>query len=150
MRRVTFIVLAAMFAGAAVAQTDEVAKVEPAASAPLGKTLEWKSAEGKPYWYRLPKKLADGKPRALTLMLHGTGLKWGWAFWNYPIANGGFRGDDIVVAPEGMTPGGGDTFNFVQDKKDGDHIAGLIAWFKKKFTIDRVYLYGHSQGAFFA
>src|SRR5262245_46009905 len=75
-------------------------RVEPSTEAPLGKQLEWTSAEGKPYWYRLPKKLDRANPPNLLLMLHGTGLKWGWAFWNYPIAEGAFRGDDIVVAPE--------------------------------------------------
>src|SRR5262249_43408559 len=89
------------------------------------------------------------KPPALVLMLHGTGLKWGWAFWNYPIEKGQFRGDDVVVAPEAMTPGGQDVFNFVQNKADGDQIAGIIAYFRKRFPIGRVYLYGHSQGAFF-
>src|SRR5687768_16898383 len=83
-------------------------RVEPSDKAPLGDVLEWTSAQGKPYWYRLPKRIDRSKPPNLVLMFHGTGLKWGWAFWNYPIANGGFRGSDVVVAPEGMTPGSGD------------------------------------------
>ena len=83
-------------------------------------------------------------------MLHGTGLKWGWAFWNYPIATGEFRGNDVVVAPEGMTPGGEGIFNFTQAKPDREHIAGLITYLKKKLPIGKVYVYGHSQGAFFA
>src|ERR1044071_6470373 len=95
-------------------------RVEPSPRAPLGQVLEWTSVRGKPYWYRLPRKLDARKPPHLVLMLHGTGLKWGWAFWNYPIAAGGFRGSDVVVAPEGMAPGGGDTFNFMQGKPDGD------------------------------
>ncbi len=47
-----------------------------------------------------------------------------------------------------MTPQG-DTFNFVQGKQDGDQIAGLIKLFRKRFPVDKVYIYGHSQGAFF-
>jgi predicted esterase len=82
------------------------------------------------------------------LMLHGTGLNHGWSFWNYPIL-GDFRRRDIVVSPDGLTPGHGDTFNFVQGQKDGEQIAGLITEFKKRFPVGRVYLYGHSQGAFF-
>ncbi len=128
----------------------EPARAEPTMSAPKGDVLEWTDARGKPLWYLLPKGLAPGKPVHLLIMLHGTGMKWGWAFWNYPIANGAFRKSDIVVAPEGMTDGQGGTFNFVQGKADGDHIAELIGDFKKRFPIDRVYLYGHSQGAFFA
>ncbi len=134
---------------AAPAQKEADAIVEPGRRAPGGKVLEWKSDEDKTYWYRVPEKISEKKPPALILMLHGTGLPWGWAFWNYPIATGQFRGDDIVVAPEGMTPGANNTFNFVQSKNDGDHIAGLIRFFKSKYPIGRVYLYGHSQGAFF-
>jgi len=138
-------------AGAAAAGAEEPPpRVEPSPAAPLGQVLEWTSAAGKPYWYRLPRRLDRQRPPGLVLMLHGTGLKWGWAFWNYPIAAGSFRGEDIVVAPEGMTPGQGDTFNFIQGKADGDHIADLIASFKRALPVGRVYIYGHSQGAFFA
>jgi predicted esterase len=135
---------------AASAQEPPTPRAEPSPNAPLGRRLEWTDAEGKPFWYRLPKKLDRAKPPALVLMLHGTGMKWGWAFWNYPIDDGGFRRDDIVVAPEGMTDGGNGTFNFVQGKAEGDHVAGLIGFFKKRFPVGKVYLYGHSQGAFFA
>jgi pimeloyl-ACP methyl ester carboxylesterase len=63
---------------------------------------------------------------------------------------GGFRPNDIVVSPDGVTPGNGNSFNFVQGKKDGEQIAEIIASFREAYPdIDRVYLYGHSQGAFF-
>jgi predicted esterase len=145
----TLPVAAAIASWTTLAQ-DPPPRVEPSSSAPLGKVLEWTSAEGKPYWYRLPRKLEATRPPNLLLMLHGTGLAWGWAFWNYPISDGTFRGDDVVVAPEGMADGGGGTFNFVQGKPDREHVAGLIRDFKKRLPIGRVYLYGHSQGAFFA
>jgi predicted esterase len=144
--------LALMTLFAAIVQAQKlgtVPRVAPSQSAPRGETLEWTSPAGKLYWYRLPKKLSAKKPPCLIFMLHGTGLNHGWSFWNYPIARGSFRPDDIIVSPDGLTPGGGDTFNFVQGKKDGDQIAGLIKLFKKQFPIARVYLYGHSQGAFF-
>ena len=144
-----FLVVLLFCAEASAQKYGEVDKVAPSWKAPQGQTLEWTSAEGKSYWYRLPRTIDPKEPPNLVLMLHGTGLTWGWAFWNYPIGNGGFRGNDIVIAPEGMTPGGGDTFNFTQSKPDGDHIAGLIRHFKSKFPIDKVYVYGHSQGAFF-
>jgi predicted esterase len=130
------------------AQEKADAIVEPSTKAPRGKLLEWKSAQAKTYWYRLPKDIDAKNPPDLLLMLHGTGLNHGWSFWNYPIL-GDFRKRDIVVSPDGMTPGQGDTFNFVQGPKDGEQIAGLITDFKKRFPIGRVYLYGHSQGAFF-
>jgi predicted esterase len=132
------------------AQDQPPPKIEPSTEAPAGKVLEWTSAEGKPYWYRLPKKIDRARPPNLLVMLHGTGLKWGWAFWNYPIAEGSFRGNDVVVAPEGMTPGGEGIFNFTQAKPDREHIAGLITYLKKRLPIGKVYVYGHSQGAFFA
>lgn len=128
----------------------EVPRVQPSTKAPRGEVLEWSSREGKPYWYRLPESLSERRAPNLVIMLHGTGVPHGWAFWNYPIANGTFRGGDIVIAPEGMTPGGGTSFNFLQGKKDGDQIAGLIREFRNKFPVRNVYVYGHSQGAFFA
>jgi predicted esterase len=132
------------------AEEKPVPRVEPSPAAPLGQVLEWTSERGKPYWYRLPRRIDPNKPPNLLLMLHGTGVKWGWAFWNYPVAAGSFRGGDIVVAPEGMTPGQGDTFNFVQGESDGAHLTELIAFFRRQLPVGRVYLYGHSQGAFFA
>ncbi len=126
---------------------ETVARHEPG-RAPPGEVCEWTSPQGKPFWYRVPEKIVPSRPPNLLFMLHGTGLKWGWAFWNYPIGNGGFRKNDIVVAPEGMTPGG-DTFNFIQGKEDGDQIVALTDLFRKRYPIGNVYLYGHSQGAFF-
>ncbi len=122
--------------------------VEPTLKAERGKALEWKSAQGKPYWYRLPKDIDAKKPPDLLLMLHGTGLDHRWSFANYAIV-GEFRKRDIVVSPDALTPGQGNTFNFVQGPKDGEQIAALITDFKQRFPIGRVYLYGHSQGAFF-
>lgn len=123
--------------------------VEPGPGAPRGVLLEWKTPEGRPYWYRLPKKPSQSHPPNLVLMLHGTGLDHRWSFFNYPIATGQFRGDDVVVSPDGLTPQDGGTFNFVQGKADGDQVKGLIQSLRKRLTLGKVYLYGHSQGAFF-
>ena len=128
----------------------EVSRVAPGPSCDRGVVLEWTSAEGRPYWYRVPKKIDAKKAPRLVFMLHGTGLNHGWSFWNYPIASGRFRGDDIVVSPDALTPGNGDTFNFIQGKTDGNQILGLIKLFKSRFPVSQVYVYGHSQGAFFA
>jgi predicted esterase len=126
-----------------------VPRVAPSASAPRGETLEWASPAGRPYWYRVPKKIDAKRPPRLILMLHGTGLDHGWSFWNHPIGSGGFRPDDIVVSPDGLGPGEGDTFDFLQTKSDDDQIVSLIRLFRKRFPIARVYLYGHGQGASF-
>lgn len=127
----------------------EVPKVKPSKKSPRGETLEWTSTAERPYWYRLPKKIDAKKPPNLIVMLHGTGMNHGWAFWNYGVGGGTFRPDDIVISPDGCTPGGR-TFNFDQrNKKDIDQIADLIKLFKKVYPVNNVYLYGHSQGAFF-
>src|SRR5690606_25984148 len=149
-RLLSLAVLLACASPLAAQKLGEVPIVPPTSSAEKGKTLEWVSAEGRPYWYRLPEKIDARKPPNLVIMLHGTGLNWGWSFWNYPIGNGKFRSGDIVVSPDGLTPGQSGTFNFIQGKKDGDQIAGLNRLFRGRFPIDKVYLYGHSQGAFFA
>ncbi|QDV06086.1 Alpha/beta hydrolase family protein [Planctomycetes bacterium Poly30] len=127
----------------------EVQRVAPSDAASVGEVLEWTSEQGQEYWYRLPQKQRGRRKPALVFMLHGTGLNHGWSFWNYPIAKGTFRGEDIVVSPDGLTPGSGDTFNFVQNKTDEEQIVGLIELFRSRFDIGNVYLYGHSQGAFF-
>ncbi len=126
----------------------EVPRVEPGPDAAVEEVLEWTSEQGQEYWYRLPKTSGRAEPN-LVVMLHGTGLNHGWSFWNYGIGSGQFRGGDIVVSPDGLTPGGNDTFNFVQGRTDGEQIAGLIEHFRSRFEIGNVYLYGHSQGAFF-
>ena len=133
----------------AVQKLGEVPRVEPSPKAEVGEVLEWTTPEGQEYWYRLPKKSRSKRKPALVLMLHGTGLNHGWSFWNYPIGSGVFQPNDIVVSPDGLTPGNGETFNFVQNKKDEGQIVGLIELFRSNFDVGNVYLYGHSQGAFF-
>ncbi len=142
-----FVLLFALVTVPATAQKAP-AVVEPSAKAPRGEVLEWRSAQGRTYWYRLPKEMGGKESTNLVLMLHGTGLDHRWSFANYfDLPNQ--RRRDLMLSPDGLTPGQGDTFNFVQGPKDGEQIAGLIADFKARFPIDRVYLYGHSQGAFF-
>lgn len=144
------ILLAASFGVATPSSAQEAAEqvVAPSMDVDRGTLLEWKTPEGKAYWYVVPKKIKKSEPPALILFLHGTGLDHRWSFWNYGLAKGNYRPDDILVSPDGLTPGNG-AFNFVQGKKDGDHIANLIRRFQDEFPISRVYLYGHSQGAFF-
>lgn len=133
-----------VFAAFAAAQDLKPEPAAPAATLAAGKTYEATSPGKRPYLYRVP----DKGPRApcLILMLHGTGMKYGWPFWNYPIHTGHFRKHDFVVAPESEDPDRG----FVQGKPDRDEVAGLIKLFRKTWPeIENVYLYGHSQGAFF-
>lgn len=142
--------LLALPAQALAQKIGEVPRVPPSLQAEKGTPLEWVSSSGQPYWYRLPAKIDARKPPNLVILLHGTGMKWGWAFWNYPIGSNRFRRDDICIAPEGMTPGQNGTFNFIQGEKDGQQIASLIQDFRGRFPVGNVYIYGHSQGAFFS
>lgn len=153
MARLLLLLLALMapsldLSGTLLAQEAAERVVAPSMDVDRGTLLEWKTPEGKAYWYVVPKKIKKSDPPTLILFLHGTGLDHRWSFWNYGLAKGNYRSDDILVSPDGLTPGNG-AFNFVQGKKDGDHIANLIQRFKDEFPISRVYLYGHSQGAFF-
>lgn len=144
-----FVPLFLLFSSFAFGQ-EKVDRAEPNDAAPLGKSLEWTSTQGRPYWYRLPKKIDPKSPPNLIVMLHGTGMDHRWSFWNYGVAQGEFRKNDIVLSPDGLTAQqGGKTFNFVQGKEDGEQVAGLIQLFRKRFPVANVYLYGHSQGAFF-
>ena len=145
---INLVLAAGAFAGLLPPQ-EKAERSEPGPNAPPARVLEWTSAQGRPYWYRLPKKVDPKSPPNLLLMLHGTGLDHRWSFLNYPIAGGDFRKGDIVVSPDGLTPGQGGTFNFLQGKTDGEQIVGIIQSFKRTFPIGNVYLYGHSQGAFF-
>ncbi|MGH7162450.1 MAG: alpha/beta fold hydrolase [Planctomycetota bacterium] len=129
---------------AARAEEEKPQRAEPGPGAPAGRALEWTSPGGRPFWYRLPAR-PSGRPNLL-LMLHGSGMTFGWAFWNYPIASGEFRPGDIVIAPESDKPDRG----FFQSKPDAEEVASLIQLFRKRLPIANVYLYGHSQGAFFA
>jgi len=98
MRRILLVVVALAGSGLVPAQKEAKAVVEPSRTVPRGELLEWKTPQGKPYWYRLPKKIDEKRPPDLLLMLHGTGLDHRWSFWNHPILQG-FRSDDACVRP---------------------------------------------------
>ncbi|MDH3590251.1 MAG: hypothetical protein OER88_00115 [Planctomycetota bacterium] len=131
--------------GTTLAQELVPPKAKPSADLALGKTYEGVSKSKRPYWFRLPKKIDKAAAPDLIFLLHGTGMSYKWGFYNYGVHNGHFRKDDIVVSPEGENPNRG----FVQDKADREEVAGLIKLFRKTYPVRNVYLYGHSQGAFF-
>ena len=120
--------------------------VPPSKDAPRGKVHSWKGATGA-YEYTIPKSYDHRKGATLTVMLHGSNLTRTWAFANFKA--GTFRKDDILVAPDGTTSNGQGGFNFLVEKDDAKQVADLIRDLKKRLTINRVYVYGHSQGAYF-
>jgi len=106
----------------------------------------WKSKDGLRYTWVLPKGYDPAQPRALTVILHGTGLDYRWGHWNNKP--GVFRPDDVVVSVDGTSPDGAVRV-FLGEKKDVEAFAAFLAEMRATFAVDRVFLYGHSQGGFF-
>ena len=85
---------------AALAGGDKHDSKAPSATT-KGEVYEWKSANGIPFEYFVPKSYDPKVGANLTLVLHGNGLDYHWTFFNHPA--GQFRPDDIVVSLEGPT-----------------------------------------------
>jgi pimeloyl-ACP methyl ester carboxylesterase len=111
-----------------------------------GKIFEWKSKGGVAYQYYVPEGYDPAKGANLTVILHGSNLDRRWGFANHKA--GEFRPDDVVVCPDGPTPNGQGGFNFL--KGDGHKLHALLEELRRALTVKKVYLYGHSQGSFFA
>jgi predicted esterase len=125
---------------------------EPESKAPHpkdgGTLYAWKAADGLAYIWRGPKDYDAEKGVNLTLILHGSNLSRQWGFANHNFKT--FRPDDLVVSPDGTTSNGNGGFNFLKEPKDGNRLHALIEELKKAFKVRATYLYGHSQGSFFA
>lgn len=113
-----------------------------------GEIYEAKSADGLTFWWRGPASYDEARGAGLTLILHGSNLTHEWGFANHDAKT--FRPDDVVVSPDGTTANGKGGFNFLDGKKDADRLHALIEEVKKVWKVRGVYLYGHSQGSFFA
>lgn len=128
-------------------RADDPERREPSASAPDSKVFAWTSKAGLRYTWVLPPGYDAKTPRHLTVILHGTGLDYRWGHWNNPV--GVFRPHDVVVSVDGTSPGQGDTRLFLGEPKDASAFKAFLEELRSTFAIDRVYLYGHSQGGFF-
>jgi pimeloyl-ACP methyl ester carboxylesterase len=113
-----------------------------------GKVYQWKSADGLSYEYILPKSYDPEAGAALTFVLHGSNLSHTWGFANHKP--GEFRPDDIVVCPDGTTANGRGGFNFLDRAGDIERFAALQAELEEALKVTSTFLYGHSQGSFFA
>lgn len=116
------------------------------AGAPAHKVFAWESKGGLRYTWWVPEDMKSGKPRNLTVICHGTGLDYRWGWLNNPTAV--FRTNDIVIAVDGPSPNG-DTRLFLGEEKDAKAFRDFLHELRAIFAVDRVYLYGHSQGGFF-
>jgi predicted esterase len=135
--------LLALLLAPASAQDPE--RKQPAPDAKQLHVFAWTSKNDLRYTWVLPKGY-DGKQRNLTVILHGTGLDYRWGHANNKP--GVFRPDDVVVSVDGTSPNGQSRL-FLGEKKDADAFEAFLAEMRKTFAVDRVFLYGHSQGSFF-
>jgi len=143
MRWITLVLALALPAVAA----DKVKEKEPGPKT-TGQIYAWKSKDGLAYYYRIPKNYDAEKGANLTLILHGSNLDRRWGFANHSFKT--FRPDDVVVSPDGTTSNGNGGFNFLDGKKDVERLHDLQMELKRKLNLHATFLYGHSQGSFFA
>ncbi len=113
-----------------------------------GKVYEWTAQNGLVYRYHVPKKYDAKRGANLTFILHGSNGNRGWGFANCPA--GKFRADDIVVSPDGTTSNGRGGFNSIGRPQDVQRFHELHQALKNAFKVNATFLYGHSQGSFFA
>jgi predicted esterase len=137
--------LASVVAGAAHAADTPTKPLDT--KLPGTTVYEAATADGLAYRWRGPRRYDAKAGVDLTLILHGTGLDRTWGFSNH--AKDSFRPDDLVISPDGTTPNG-KTFLFLGERKDAKRLHALIEEVKKVFAVRSTFLYGHSQGSFFA
>ena len=125
----------------------DIKEKEPGPKA-AGKLYEWKSKGGLAYRYRIPKGYDKEAGANLVVILHGSNLDRRWGFANHSSKD--FRPGDIVISPDGTTSNGRGGFNFLNAQKDVKAVHALIEGWKSAFKINATFLYGHSQGSFFA
>ncbi|HVS11632.1 MAG TPA: alpha/beta fold hydrolase [Planctomycetota bacterium] len=125
---------------------DDPERREPSAKAPAHKVLAWTSKGGLRYTWVLPKGYEPESPRNLSVILHGTGLDYRWGHWNNKP--GVFRPEDVVVSVDGPTPDG-EARLFLGKPEDAKAFREFLGEMRETFAVDRVFLYGHSQGGFF-
>ena len=113
-----------------------------------GAVFQWQSKGGVAYRYRIPKKYDATKGANLVVILHGSNLDRRWGFANHSAKK--FRPGDIVLCPDGTTSNKNGGFNFLNARNDVKQVHALLDEWKAAFKINATFLYGHSQGSFFA
>jgi len=119
---------------------------EPSPGAEPHVVYQWTSKAKLRFTWWLPKGYDPGSPHNLTVICHGTGLDYRWGGWNNKP--GIFRPDDVVISVDGPTPDGQSRL-FMGETRDASAIHGFLGELRSFFAVDRVFLYGHSQGGFF-
>jgi predicted esterase len=139
-------VLASLLGGGRLG-ADEVAEREPGPEA-RGPVFRWTSPGGVACEYRIPEGYDPERGAALTVILHGSNLDRRWGFANHAAKS--FRPADLVVSPDGTTPNGAGGFNSLGRPEDARRFRDFLQAWKSRFRVTATYLYGHSQGSFFA
>lgn len=135
-------------AAAAAGSDDERREAKAPGPKAVGKVYEWKSADGSPFEYYVPKAYDAAKGANLTVVLHGNGLDYRWTFWNHK--EGEFRPDDIVVSLEGTEKlASTGAFEFVGGRDSCTKVHATLEELKATWKVNQTFLYGHSQGSFF-
>jgi predicted esterase len=146
------------------AQPQPLERREFSPDAPPQHVFAWTSQagakDGKPglrYTWVLPKDYDKQKSYKLVVICHGTGLDYRWGHWNYPA--GEFRPGDIVISVDGPSPDPGPLPPgateddrprlFLGEPGDALVFRDFLLEISRTFPVDRIYLYGHSQGSFF-
>lgn len=122
-------------------------RLAPTAKTPALAAHEWTSKGDLRYVWWVPKGYDGKTPRNLSVILHGTGLDYRWGLWNN--RPGIFRPDDVVVSVDGTSPGQGESRLFLGEPEDAAAFRSFLAEMREAFAVDRIFLYGHSQGGFF-
>jgi predicted esterase len=95
----------------------------------------------------LPEDYDPETPVNLTVICHGTGLDYRWGHWNNKP--GIFRPQDVVVSVDGPTEAENGTRLFMGEGDDAEAVRDFLVEMREVFAVERVFLYGHSQGGFF-
>ena len=113
-----------------------------------GEVSETRTKDGLIYLYRLPGRFDRESPVGVTVILHGSNLDRRWGFANHDPKT--FRPDDLVLSPDGTTSNGQGGFNFLGEGADVARFRALLEEVAATVKVRQVFLYGHSQGSFFA
>jgi poly(3-hydroxybutyrate) depolymerase len=136
-----------LLALAVAAFAGKIKEKEPGPKA-KGKRYLWRASNGCEYVYFVPKDYDHEKGAGLLLILHGSNGNKYWGLANYPA--GKFRKNEIVVSPDGTTKHGEHAYNRAPEPRDAEYLHTLHKELKAIFNIRATFLYGHSQGSYFA
>lgn len=117
-------------------------------------TAYWSKSTGDlRYMWQLPEEYSAETPRHMTVILHGTGGDYRWGYFNNFTEHhrklNPLRTEDILISVDGTSPGNNGTRLFLGEDKDVESFREFLVEMREKFSVDKIFLYGHSQGSFF-